>query len=118
MRYTVEHLIPEDQYSDKWETVMIAKLIREDGNTGDVWIVAGVPRQYHQTATIVGHEHGLRSVRVYGDSPPESYARRHNVTGYRTDPERKRAARNKVSPERRAEIARMGAMARRRKQHA
>ena len=69
MRYTVEHLIPEDQYSDKWETVMIAKLIREDGNTGDVWIVAGVPRQYHQTATIVRHEHGLRSVRVYGDSP-------------------------------------------------
>ena len=49
---------------------------------------------------------------------PESYARRHNVTGYRTDPERKRAARNKVSPERRAEIARMGAMASRRKQHA
>lgn len=35
-----------------------------------------------------------------------------NTTHYRTDPDRHRAARNKVSPERRAQIARMGAAAR------
>ena len=77
MQYTVKRLTVEDQYCDQWETVMVAELVREEGETGDVWIVAGVPPYQRGIAKAAGHEHGLRSVRVYGDSPdcwcPESF---------------------------------------------
>ena len=45
-------------------------------------------------------------------SPSRLVGRDGNTTHYRTDPDRHRAARNKVSPERREQIARMGAAAR------
>lgn len=80
MQYTVKRLTVEHQghqYCDEWETVMVAELVREDGETGDVWIVAGVPPYQRGTAKAAGHEYGLRSVRVYGDSPdywcPDSF---------------------------------------------
>lgn len=79
MQYTVKRLTVEQghQYCDEWETVMVAELVREDGETGDVWIVAGVPPYQRGTAKAAGHEYGLRSVRVYGDSPdywcPDSF---------------------------------------------
>jgi hypothetical protein len=65
------------QYSDEWETTMVADLRREDGETGNIWIVAGVPAYLQGTARAAGHTSGLERVRVFGDSPdmwcPDSF---------------------------------------------
>jgi hypothetical protein len=67
----------EREYCDEYEAAMVIDLKREDGETGDVWIVAGVPAHLQGTAQAAGHTRGLASVRVFGDSPdmwcPESF---------------------------------------------
>jgi hypothetical protein len=67
----------ETEYSDQYETVMVCDLKRDDGVTGDVWIVAGVPAQHVGSSNAAGHQYGFQSVRVFGDSPsmwcPESF---------------------------------------------
>src|SRR5215831_17137193 len=40
----------ESEYSDEYETVMVIDLRRSDGETGDVWICAGVPRSDRGTS--------------------------------------------------------------------
>ncbi len=65
------------EYCDEYEAAMVIDLKREDGATGDVWVVAGVPGHLQGTAQAAGHTMGLASVRVFGDSPdmwcPESF---------------------------------------------
>jgi hypothetical protein len=67
----------EAEYSDEWETVMVCDLKREDGQTGDVWIVAGVPDYQRGSSEAARTQHGYETVRVFGDSPdhwcPESF---------------------------------------------
>jgi hypothetical protein len=67
----------EPEYSDSYETVMVCDLRREDGVTGDVWIVAGVPRSDRGSSDAARTQEGYLTVRVFGDSPdhwcPESF---------------------------------------------
>lgn len=68
----------QDEYTeDKWETVLSANLRREDGVTGDVWIVAGVPDYHVGSSRAAGHQLGFERVRTFGDSPdcwcPDSF---------------------------------------------
>lgn len=67
----------ESEYSDAWETTMVFDLQREDGETGDVWIIAGVPDYNRGSASASGSQYGYETVRVFGDSVdmwcPESF---------------------------------------------
>lgn len=67
----------EPEYDDEWETVMVCDLRRDDGATGDVWIVAGVPDHMRGSSEAAGTQRGYERVRVFGDSPdmwcPESF---------------------------------------------
>jgi len=58
----------EAEYSDQYETVMVCDLKRSDGETGDVWIVAGVPACHVGSANACGSQVGFLNVRVFGDS--------------------------------------------------
>lgn len=68
-RYELMNLVVEPEYSNEWETVMVADIRRDDGETGDIWIVAGVPDYLRGTAKAAGTSRNLMSVRVFGDSP-------------------------------------------------
>lgn len=58
----------EAEYSDDYETVMVIDIRRDDGETGDVWIVAGV-RDYNRASSDAARtQYGYQSVRVFGDS--------------------------------------------------
>jgi hypothetical protein len=67
----------EAEYSDRYETTMVVDLRREDGVTGDVWIVAGVPESDRGSSDAARTQEGYLTVRVFGDSPdhwcPESF---------------------------------------------
>jgi hypothetical protein len=64
----------EDSY--QWETTMVCNVRRDDGETGDVWIVAGVPEYLRESSGAAGTQHGYQYVWVFGDPPdmwcPES----------------------------------------------
>ena len=59
----------EASYSDEWETTMVCDVRRDDGTTGDVWIVAGVPDYQRGSSEATGTQRGYTTVRVFGDSP-------------------------------------------------
>jgi hypothetical protein len=59
----------EAEYSDEYETVMVCDLRRADGETGDVWIVSGVPDYQRGSSDAAGTQRGYQTVRVFGDSP-------------------------------------------------
>lgn len=59
----------ENAYCDAWETTMVCDLRRSDGETGDVWIVAGVPDYLRGTSNAARTQYGYEQVRVFGDSP-------------------------------------------------
>lgn len=65
------------EYSDEFETVMVCDPQRSDGETGDVWIVAGVPDYNQGSSRAAGHQSGFEDVKVFGNSPdhwcPESF---------------------------------------------
>ena len=67
----------EAEYSDEYETTMVFDLRRADGETGDVWIVAGVPDYMRGSSDAAHTQRGYERVRVFGDSPghwcPESF---------------------------------------------
>ena len=66
--YTVTGLRVEPEYSDEYETVCVIDLKRNDGETGDVWIVAGVRPQDRGTVQACGTQAGFRRAWLYGDS--------------------------------------------------
>lgn len=55
--------------SDQWETTMTIDLRREDGATGEVWIVAGVPDYHRGSAEAARTQSGYQTVQVFGDTP-------------------------------------------------
>lgn len=57
----------EAEYCDQWETTMIITLEREDGVSGDVWIVAGVPDYQRGSSEASGHQWGFEDAWVFGD---------------------------------------------------
>ena len=59
----------ESEYCDEWETAVVCDLRRSDGETGDVWICAGVPRSERGTSDAVGTQDGFLRVWLPGDSP-------------------------------------------------
>jgi len=59
----------EAEYSDEYETTMVVDLRREDGATGDVWIVAGVPDYQRGSSDAARTQSGYQRVRVFGDCP-------------------------------------------------
>lgn len=59
----------ESEYSDEWETTMACDVRRDDGVTGDVWIVAGVPDYLRGSSEAAHTQRGYERVRVFGDSP-------------------------------------------------
>jgi hypothetical protein len=67
----------ESECSDKYETTMFFELLREDGQSGDVWIVAGVPDYLRGSSDAARTQSGYLRVRVYGDCAdawcPESF---------------------------------------------
>ena len=67
----------EPEYSDKYETTMVIDLKRDDGEIGDVWIVAGVPDYNRGSSDAGGTQRGYETVRVFGDCVdmwcPESF---------------------------------------------
>lgn len=59
----------EPDYCDQWETTMVCDIQREDGITGEVWIVAGVPDYQRGTSEAARTQRGYETVRVFGNSP-------------------------------------------------
>jgi hypothetical protein len=59
----------QPEYCDEWETVMVIDLRRDDGEEGDVWIVAGVPDYRRGSSAAAGTQDGYQTVRVFGNSP-------------------------------------------------
>lgn len=86
----------ESEYCDAWESVMVIDLQREDGETGDVWIVAGIPEYQRGTAlassgceSIAASAYpGMMTVSVFGDSVdtwcPDSFKVRDEDGYYQT----------------------------------
>jgi hypothetical protein len=60
---------PRIKFSDRYETTMVCDLVREDGETGDVWIVAGVPDYQTGLSDAARTQSGFQIVRVFGDKP-------------------------------------------------
>jgi hypothetical protein len=58
----------ESEYSDQYQTVMVIDLKREDGVTGDVWIIAGVPDSQQGSSDAARTQYGYQEVWVFGDS--------------------------------------------------
>jgi hypothetical protein len=70
MTYTVigQPQVQAEYCTDEFESVMVFDLQREDGETGDVWIVAGVPA-YQQGSSRASHtQSGYQTVRVFGNA--------------------------------------------------
>lgn len=78
----------ENEYCDEYETTMVIDLMREDGVTGDVWIIAGVPDYNQDSAKAAATDRGYETVRVYGDCVdvwcPKSFRIADEVGSYRS----------------------------------
>jgi hypothetical protein len=69
--------IQQEYCTDEFQTVMVIDLKREDGETGDVWIIAGVPDHMQGSSQAARTQSGYQDVWVFGDSLdswcPESF---------------------------------------------
>jgi hypothetical protein len=61
--------IEREYTTDEYETVMVCDVRRSDGETGDVWICAGIRPQDVGTVKNCGHQTGFLHAWVFGDSP-------------------------------------------------
>jgi hypothetical protein len=69
MTYTPSKISIEREYTDgEHETVLTMDLTRSDGETGDCWIVAGVPDWQRGSSDAAGHQRGFLDVWAFGDS--------------------------------------------------